>query len=128
VPALDRESRAADIPRVDSESFWDPEASERVIRGARCVLCGDAVRLGEDAFVTPDFIADEEDPLWRCSDAVIHRACFYVWDRRKVFVARFNRLARGLVASDGTGPFLTSEGRLVRRPASPDRRARLSDT
>lgn len=97
-------------------------------RGARCVLCGDAVRLGEDAFVTPDFVADEQDPMWRYSDAVVHRACFFVWDRRKVFVARFNRLAQGLAAPDGTRPFLTSEGRLVRRPASPDPRTRQSDT
>lgn len=111
-----------------SESYRDPEMSQRVIRGARCVLCGDAVRLGEDAFVTPDFIADEQDPMWRYSDAVVHRACFYVWDRRKTFVARFNRLTRVLVASDGSRPFLTSEGRLVRRPARPDRRTRQSDT
>ena len=44
---------------------------------------------------TPDFLADEADPFWRFSDASMHRACFLVWDRRKAFVARYNRAAPG---------------------------------
>ena len=88
---------------------------ERITAGrAYCALCGEVIRPEEDAFVTPDFLADEADPLWRFADAPMHRACFRVWDRRKVFVARYNRLARGWVAPDGSYPRMTSEGELAR--------------
>lgn len=87
---------------------------ERITAGrAHCVLCGETIRAGEDAFVTPDFLADERDPLWRFADAPMHRPCFLVWDQRKAFVARYNRLARHLAAPDGSYPRLTSEGELV---------------
>ena len=46
---------------------------------AHCALCGEAIRPQEDALVTPDFLADESDPLWRFADAPMHRACFLVW-------------------------------------------------
>jgi len=89
---------------------------DRIARGeAYCALCGTAIRPGEDALITPDFIADSADPLWRVSDAPILRACFLVWDHRKAFIARYNALARQLVAADGSYPQLTSEGELVRR-------------
>jgi len=90
------------------------------IRAGRavCVLCGEAIPPDDDAFVTPDFLADEGDPLWRFADAAMHRACFLVWDQRKTFVARFNRIARRLMAPDGSYLHLTSEGELVRRRAS----------
>lgn len=91
---------------------------ERIRAGrAHCALCGDVVRPDEDAFVTPDFLADETDPLWRFSDAAMHRACFLVWERRKAFVARYNRIAVRLLARDGSYFHLTSEGELVRRSA-----------
>jgi hypothetical protein len=82
---------------------------------AHCALCGEAIRPGEDALTTPDFIADDADPLWRFTDAPMHRACFLVWDRRKAFIARYNRVARRLLAPDGSHPRMTSEGELVRR-------------
>ena len=84
---------------------------------AHCALCGDVIRPGEDAFVTPDFLADDADPLWRFSDAAVHRACFLVWDQRKAFVARYNRLALRLATPEGSYLHLTSEGELVRRRA-----------
>jgi hypothetical protein len=89
-----------------------------------CPLCGEAIRPVDPAFNTPDFIADEHDPLYRVSDASVHRACFLVWERRKQFVAQFNRVARGMVAPDGSYPYMTSEGDVVRRagnlpPSSP---------
>ncbi|HEY7635532.1 MAG TPA: hypothetical protein VH763_08315 [Gemmatimonadales bacterium] len=43
----------------------------------------------------------------------MHRACFLVWDRRKAFVARYNRVARLLIAADGSHPHMTSEGEIV---------------
>jgi len=90
---------------------------ERIAGGrAHCALCGEAIRAGEDALVTPDFIANESDPLWRFADAPMHRACFFVWARRKEFIARFNRLAQRMLAPDGSHPLMTSEGEIVRRP------------
>jgi hypothetical protein len=91
------------------------------IRGgqAYCALCGVAIRPDDDAFVTPDFLADEADPLWRFADAAVHRACFLVWDRRRTFVARYNRIARRLRAPDGSYLALTGEGELVPRAAPP---------
>jgi hypothetical protein len=89
---------------------------DRIAAGtAYCALCGAAIRPDEDALITPDFLADSADPLWRFADAPMHRACFLVWDQRKVFIARFNAVGRQLVAADGSYPQLTSEGDLVRR-------------
>src|ERR1700674_3294068 len=90
--------------------------TERVRAGAaHCALCGAAIRLGEAALVTPDFLADDTDPLWRFSDVAMHEACFLVWDRRKAFVARFNAVARRMRASDGSYPHMTSEGEVGRQ-------------
>jgi hypothetical protein len=90
------------------------------IRAGRavCALCGDAIRPDDDAFVTPDFLAAESDPFWRFSDAAVHRACFLVWERRKSFVARYNRIARRLAGPDGSFLHLSSEGDLQRRRTS----------
>ena len=90
---------------------------DRITAGrAYCALCGEVIHPREDAFVTPDFLADEADPFWRFADAPMHRACFRVWEGRKAFVASFNRLARRLAAPDGSWPRMTSEGELVRTP------------
>jgi hypothetical protein len=98
---------------------------EQRIRSGRahCALCGDVIRPGEDALVTPDFLADEADPFWRFADARMHRACFLVWDGRKAFVARYNQVARRWVTPDGTYPWMTSEGEIVsqRSEAPPPR-------
>lgn len=80
-----------------------------------CALCRDLIGPDEESFVTPDFLADESDPFWPMSDAAVHRACFLVWDRRKEFVARYNRLARRLAGLDGTYPHMTGEGRIEPR-------------
>jgi hypothetical protein len=71
------------------------------------------IRPGEDALLTPDFLADEADPFWRFADATMHRACFLVWDLRKAFVASYNRAARRLVDKDGRYPHMTSAGEIV---------------
>jgi len=43
----------------------------------------------------------------------MHRACFLVWDRRKAFVLRYNRIASLLIAPDGSHPRMTSEGEIL---------------
>jgi hypothetical protein len=89
---------------------------ERIQGGrAYCALCREAIAPGDEALMTPDFLADEDDPFWRFADTAMHRACFLVWDQRKAFVARFNRAARQWAAPDGSRPRMTSEGEIVRR-------------
>jgi hypothetical protein len=101
---------------------------ERIEAGrAHCALCGEVIRLDEGALVTPDFLADEADPFWRFSDAPVHRACFFVWDRRKAFVAHYNQLARRWMSPDGSHPHMTSEGEVVRRPADGANRPHPAD-
>jgi hypothetical protein len=87
---------------------------ERIRTGrAQCALCRQAIKPDDDAIVTPDFIADDSDPMWRFADAPMHRPCFLVWDRRRAFIARYNRLARRWAAPDGSHLRMTSEGDLV---------------
>lgn len=87
---------------------------ERIRAGrAYCALCGTAIRPDDDALLTPDFLAADTDHLWRFADAAMHRACFLVWDRRKEFVARYNRLARRWAALGGSPTRMTSEGDVV---------------
>jgi len=82
---------------------------------AICALCHEALRPDADAVVTPDFLADDTDPFYPFSDATMHRACFVVWDRRKAFIAHFNRLAERFTAKDGACLQMTGEGDLVQR-------------
>lgn len=92
---------------------------QRVAAGtATCALCRRAVRPDDDVLITPDFLADDSDPLWPFTDAVVHRSCFLLWDRRKAFIARYNRVARRLVAEDGSYPHMAGDGEIVRRPAN----------
>jgi hypothetical protein len=83
---------------------------------ATCALCHQAIRPDADAVVTPDFIADDNDPFFRFSDATMHRVCFALWERRKTFVARFNQSAKRLRGDDGGYLQMTGDGDLVRRP------------
>jgi hypothetical protein len=87
---------------------------DRIAAGrAHCAICSDDIRPWDDAFVTPDFLANENDPLWRFADVPVHRACFLVWDRRKSFIALYNLTARRSVLPDGSYLRMTSEGQLV---------------
>jgi len=93
---------------------------QRVRAGtATCALCRGAISPAEDVVVTPDFLADDTDPFFRFSDAAMHRACFVVWDRRKGFIAHFNRIAQLLVAPDGSRLRMTSEGDLIHQAGPP---------
>jgi len=93
---------------------------ERIRAGrALCALCNDVIRPDEDAFVTPDFLADDSDPFWRFSDAPMHRACFLVWDQRKAFVYHYNQRARRWATAGGPCLRMTSEGMLLPPPLEP---------
>lgn len=93
-----------------------PSSRQRDPRTRLCAICRESLHPEEDLVVTPDFLADESDPFWPFSDAAMHRSCFLLWDRRKRFVARFNRAARGWVV-DGYCQHMTGEGDVVSRQA-----------
>lgn len=63
-----------------------------VMRGkSTCPLCGKVLAEGDDIVGTTHFIADRNDPLWRFSDAAMHRACFEAWEHRGEFEAKYQR-------------------------------------
>ncbi|HTK40336.1 MAG TPA: hypothetical protein VL287_02010 [Gemmatimonadales bacterium] len=104
-------------------SIEPAELMSRVKNGsATCALCHEAIRPDADVVVSPDFIAEDSDPFFRFSNAAMHRACFAVWDSRKVFVVRFNRIAGQLRRADGSYLHMTAEGDLIPRTGRPPRK------
>jgi hypothetical protein len=83
-------------------------------RGQVCPLCREAIGEGDETVLVPDFLADEGDPLWPYSNALYHRACFLLWDRRKELIARFNALARARSRDPAWSWRLTADGTLQR--------------
>ena len=54
-----------------------------------CALCGQTLLAEQEIVGTPHFIADRKDPLWRFSDAAMHRTCLDAWEHRAEFVAKY---------------------------------------
>lgn len=40
--------------------------------------------------MTSPFIKDNAHPLWRYSDAAMHKTCFLAWSERRFFISTFN--------------------------------------
>src|SRR5215471_19281755 len=57
-----------------------------------CALCGQTLLAEQEIVDTPRFIADRNDPLWRFSDAAMHRTCFDAWEHRAEFVAKYEQV------------------------------------
>jgi hypothetical protein len=64
-------------------ALYDPDSS-------RCPLCGERLYETEDMIATTHFIGNHDDPLYRFSDACIHRSCFLEWEYRNAFVTAYN--------------------------------------
>jgi hypothetical protein len=83
----------------------------------KCVLC-DAVLLATDDIVaTTHFITDASDPLWRYSDAAMHRACFVAWKHRDAFRAKYNETVGRVVWGNGTRHHFDADGNIRSIPA-----------
>jgi hypothetical protein len=67
-----------------------------VPRRSKCPICGEAINEDDDHVGTTHFIADESDPLWRFSDAVMHRRCYDAWEHRDEFTARYRKRLGGM--------------------------------
>jgi hypothetical protein len=74
-----------------------------------CPLCGVILRPEDDLIATSHFIEFESDPLWRYSDAAMHRRCFLTWELRPQFVARYNQTVGTITWSNGTHHHMTDD-------------------
>lgn len=77
---------------------------------SRCSICGNPLREGQDVIGTPHFITDPAHPLWRHSDAGMHRACFRAWDRRDAFRRLFHETGPHLYPEPETRREMTENG------------------
>ena len=76
----------------------------------QCPLCDGVLGANDDTVSTTAFIGDSADPLWRFSDAGMHRACFLGWNDRESFVDRFNATVGQVVWGDGSRHRMAADG------------------
>jgi hypothetical protein len=81
---------------------------------SKCAICELAVDSGGDKYVaTSHFIEDETDPLWEFSDAVMHYDCFQSWERREVFVTKYNETMGRIIWGNGTRHRMNADGKII---------------
>jgi hypothetical protein len=84
-----------------------------LIGKTKCALCNVVIKDNDEVVATSHFIADSEDPLWRFSDAAMHKKCFLEWDQRGPFVEKFNRIAGAITHGNGTYHQMNSDGSIA---------------
>ena len=85
----------------------------------QCALCSAVLEAGDDLVSTSHFIADPKDPLWRYSDAAMHRRCFLSWPQRAAFVEKFNATVAVHVWGNGMCHRMRPDGTIVAERAVP---------
>jgi hypothetical protein len=55
-----------------------------------CPLCNKLLSQEECLVQTTAFVEDPKHPMWRFSDACMHRDCFLIWPDRDNFISCFN--------------------------------------
>jgi hypothetical protein len=60
-----------------------------ILGQSTCVICGNTLVADDDLVMTTAFLS-EGHPMWRFSDAAMHRFCFLSWPRRAEFIYYFN--------------------------------------
>ena len=80
-----------------------------------CAICKVVLAEGEHIVATSHFIADRSDPLWRFSDAAMHKACFLGWNQRENFVEKFNQIVSPLTFGNGTYHHMEPDGTITNR-------------
>ena len=78
-----------------------------------CPLCGKPVEQDQPLVATSHFIGSPDDPLWRYSDAAMHRDCFLSWELRPQFVARYNSVVSPLTWGNGTYHYMQEDGSIL---------------
>lgn len=79
----------------------------------KCSICGNVIMEDDDIVATTHFIGDENDPLWQYSDSAMHRSCFFTWNQRDAFVAKFNQIVSGVTFGNGTYHVMESDGTIT---------------
>jgi hypothetical protein len=88
-----------------------------IFRGASCCpICGGVIGHDDEVVATTHFIAEGGDPMWRFSDAAMHRECFLDWELRKAFVERYNAEIGPLTWGNGTYHEMQPDGSILSRP------------
>jgi hypothetical protein len=82
----------------------------------KCALCDGVLKVDDAIVATSHFIVDHQHPLWRFSDAAMHKACFIDWDQRQTFVDLFNQIVGGVTWGNGTNQFMRDDGEIVSLP------------
>jgi hypothetical protein len=76
----------------------------------QCALCAEILGADDDVVSTSHFIADSADPLWKYSDAGMHRSCFLDWSDRERFVDQINSTVGQTVWRNGTSHRMAADG------------------
>ncbi len=88
----------------------------QIILGAsRCPLCDGVIAEDFGIVATSHFIANASDPLWRYSDAAMHRACFLAWPHREEFVVKFNATMGRITWGGDTYHGMRADGTILSR-------------
>ena len=78
---------------------------------SRCPLCNGILADTPDMVATSHFIADPSDPLFRYSDAGMHRDCFVAWPHRFEFTTRYNAVQTPALDT-GLQKYMQPDGRM----------------
>src|SRR5215475_9390427 len=82
----------------------------------KCALCDSVLKVDDAIVATSHFIADPQHPLWRFSDAAMHKTCFLNWDQRRAFVDLFNQIVGSVTWGNGTKHLMRDDGAIVSLP------------
>lgn len=80
---------------------------------SKCAICDSTIESADGCVATSPFVTDPDDPLWRFSDAVMHRRCFLGCADRESIVRRFNQAKSSCILPDGSHHEMTPEGEIV---------------
>ncbi len=80
---------------------------------SRCAICRTIVGVEDEYVATSHFIGDNSDPLWAFSDAVMHKGCFWRWENRQEFVAKYNATMGAITWGNGTYHDMQPDGTIL---------------
>ncbi|MGE0132364.1 MAG: hypothetical protein AB7U82_30140 [Blastocatellales bacterium] len=85
-----------------------------IFRGkTKCALCDTVLKSDDRIVATSHFIADRKHPLWRFSDAAMHKTCFLDWEQRQAFIDLFNKTLGSIIWDNGANQFMRDDGTIT---------------
>lgn len=86
--------------------------------GMLCAICAQPLDTNGQMVATTHFIGDENDRLWRYSDAAMHYDCFQAWEHRAEFIEKYNGTIGRTVWGNGTRHHMQHDGIVTSIPAN----------